>query len=199
MRKELAVLGLLLAACGTGGGAAPGAGARSWDDPSPEFSGMRAAYGERDDYAALCERDRPLRPLFDAAERERWERVVELALPWLDQCPIDLDAHLLSAVAFQHLGRLEEAEQHRRWYHGLLESILASGDGRSAESAFVVVSVAEEYSVLRALRLEREQQRLLAGGIDALDVRAEDGSQSTLYFDPAAHFRRMKRRLGEAP
>jgi Domain of unknown function (DUF4919) len=195
----LAVLGLAATACQTGGDGGPRAGAVAWDDPSPEFSRMRAELGERDDFSALCERDRPLRALFDAANQERWERVLDLSLPWLDQCPIDIDAHLLSAVALQKLGRPEEADPHRRWYRGLVESILASGDGRTPESAFVVISVAEEYSVLRALRLERESQALLDGGIDALQVEAEDGAESTVYFNPAAHFRRLQRMLGEAP
>ncbi len=79
-----------------------------------------------------------------------------------------------------------------RWYRGLVESVLASGDGKSPQTAFTVISVGEEYAILRALNLRVESQALIEGHIDALTVEGEHG-ESTIYFNPAAHFRRLER------
>lgn len=167
---------------------------RDWAEPV-DFGDLRAQFGERDDFAQRCEIDQPIQLAAQAFAQGQWEEVLALATPFLDRCPVDMDFHFLRAVALSELGREAEAMQHQHWRHGLLESVMRSGDGRSAETAWVVISVGEEYAVLRALGLERESQSLLAGGIDALSVRDEDGVASTIYFDPAASHARLLRQL----
>jgi hypothetical protein len=163
-------------------------------EPVVDFARLRIEYGDRDDFHAVCERDRPVSRLFELAGRRDWERSLAVARTWLKACPVDIDAHFISAVALEELGRPAESREHQRWFRGLVESVLASGDGRTPATAYVVISVFEEYSVLRALRLRHRSQVLLKEQIDALAVEREDGSRTTVYFNPAAHFRRLKKR-----
>jgi len=169
----------------------------SWAGPV-DFTYLRTQYGERADYVAVCEQGRPLNALYDAAHREDWEEVLALSGPWLIECPVDIDAHFLRWVACDEVGRTIDAAHHSIWFQGLVDSVLASGRG-VADDPYIVISVAEEYSVLRALRLEHEEQRLVRGGVDAITARGEDGESVTLYFLAAAHWRRLQKALEDEP
>jgi hypothetical protein len=57
--------------------------------------------------------------------------------------------------------------------------------------------MAEEESMLRALRLEHEEQRLVRGGVDAITARDANGATVTLYFLAEAHWRRLQKSLEE--
>ena len=81
---------------------------------------------------------------------------------------------------------------------GLVESVLTSGDGRSPETAWVVISVPEEYAILRALRARQVSQTLLEDQrVDAVEVETRNGERVTVYFSPRAHFQRLRRQLDQ--
>ncbi|HEY8121578.1 MAG TPA: DUF4919 domain-containing protein [Myxococcota bacterium] len=186
----------LALACETVGGAAPVAPAaerRDWSEP-PDFAALRAEYGARDDFDARCEVDRPLRRAYGQMQAEAWSDLLALAEPWAQRCPVDLEAHMLCAIALEQSGRTEEADAHRSWVRGLFESVLATGDGKTPETAYRVIAVFEEYAMLRMFRWEPKQQALVAQGIDAMTVDAE-GEERVVYFDPAASFARMRKQF----
>jgi hypothetical protein len=150
-------------------------------------------YAQREDFFDLCEKDRPLAEAAEALDSSEWEAALSIAGPWVERCPVDIDGRLASAIALKQLGRALDAEEHVRWYQGLVAAVLATGDGRSAKTAFVVLSVPEEYAILRAFGLEPVRQALLEGGIDQLTARDDQGAVHTLYFYPEAHWRRLER------
>ena len=84
---------------------------------------------------------------------------------------------------------------------GLFRSIVASGDGMTPETPFVVIAIAEEYMVLRERGLRPAGQALLQtanGPVDALTgVDPANGMRQTLYFDVNRLFMALDRRLGE--
>jgi len=159
---------------------------------SSEFDALRRDYGDREDFYELCEEDRPIRELIQLGTERRWEELVAVSRPWLKQCPIDIDAEFVTALAFSELRQPEEADRHLARYRGLVKSVLDSGDGEAPETAYKVISVAEEYSILGALGYRPKSQSLIDGHIDALTVVGESGEE-TIYFDPAPHFRRLER------
>lgn len=163
----------------------------------PDWTALRRAWGERDDFSARCEL-RPIREAFGLANEEKWDALAALTAPWVARCPIDPEAHALRSVALDHLGSPQAAHDHGAWAHGLFESILASGDGRTSATAYLVVAVYEEYAVLRYLGLAPRRQALTAGGRDAMSVVA-DGEERTVYFDPAPSFERLRKALERMP
>lgn len=183
----------LFAGCGAAKGPAPGTPPATVE----EFTQLRATYGDRDDFAARCEAGRAqgMREVNRLAEAGNWEGVLAITMPWVRDCPVDVMGRHITAAALTQLGRSDEAHDHVLWYRGLIESVLTSGDGRAPQTAFVVISVAEEYAVLRALQLQPQKQALLDGGIDAITVQSARGT-GTIYFNPAAHFRRLERGAG---
>jgi hypothetical protein len=197
----MAMLASTLAACAPSKPAptaAPPAAASAPDAVSvAQFTALREQWGARDDYAALCENGRSqLQELSVQAQAGQWAEVLAVVQPWTQQCPVDILAQQITATALTKLGREPEAQEHIRMYRGLVDSILASGDGRTPQTAFVVISVAEEYAILRVFQLKPARQALLDGGIDAITVE-NDGGTATIYFNPAAHWRRMGRTFGE--
>ena len=68
---------------------------------------------------------------------------------------------------------------------GLIDSILKSGDGKSEESAFVVIQVAEEYSMLRVLGLRPSIQALIHAqghSYDRFQTKSNDTGQEVVVF-----------------
>lgn len=169
---------------------------RDWRAPV-DFTALRAEYGNRDDFDTICGGS-AFDELGAQAQAKDWSGIVATSGPWLESCPVDLDVQFLRAVALKETGRAEESDLHLGWYKGLAESVLASGDGRTPETAWVVISVHEEYAVLRGLRVKPVSQELLDGNIDAVEVERRDGKRVTLYFDPKAHFRRLARQQQKA-
>ena len=170
------------------------------DVPKPsepgDFARLRTEYGDRKDFSDLCERERPLNHLAELIAQQRWDEILVVSQPWLQKCPVDIDAHLATAIALKELGSPLESQHHVRWFRGLVDSILASGDGRTAQTAFVVISVPEEYSLLRALRMRPTGQSLEPGWIDRLSFVSDKGATGVMYFNPAAHFRRLREPRG---
>lgn len=158
-----------------------------------DFARIRTEYGDLENFSDICQRDRPLKEFIELTNAGRSREVLEISQPWVAKCPVDIDAQFVTAVALSALGRTLEAERHIAWYRGLVDSVLASGDGRSARTAFTVISVEEEYSLLRVMKLRVKSQSLLIdGNIDALAVEGKSG-EFDLFFNPAAHFRRIDR------
>ena len=198
----VAMLAATLAACAPSKPAptaAPPAAASAPDAVSvAQFTSLREQWGARDDFTALCENGRSqLQELSIQAQAGQWDEVLAVVQPWTQQCPVDILAQQITATALTKLGRAPEAQEHIRMYRGLVDSILASGDGRTPQTAFVVISIAEEYAILRVFQLKPARQALIDGGIDAITVE-NDGRTATIYFNPGAQWRRRDRALGGA-
>jgi hypothetical protein len=85
------------------------------------------------------------------------------------------------------MGLGDKAEQVRRQWFALMDSIMNSGDGRGFATAYVVVTVAEEYSVLRLLGLKAVGQSLGANEGSSFDIITvndqETGAEAKVYFN----------------
>ena len=135
-----------------------------------DFTELRNSFGERDDFSEICEDNRPKAEAAGLLNNGEWQAVRNLLGPWLKDCPVDSRAHLYSGAAAIELGDLSAADHHKYWFRGLIDSILSSGDGKSPETAYITISVGEEYDLLSALGLMRKDQTLL------LDVTDDNSS-----------------------
>jgi hypothetical protein len=166
---------------GVAGASAPSAPARrDWSEPA-DFEALRAEYASRVDLPQLCDEGRPLSPAIEAMQAERWGALLALTTPWVERCPVDMEAHELRAAALRGLGRNDEAEDHEMWARGLFEAALATGDGKTPATAYRVIADWEAYALLRAFRYPPEREEQAPGGGDAFVVLA-NGDEQTLYF-----------------
>src|SRR5258708_15396956 len=105
----------------------------------------------------------------------------------LARFPCDIELRMILAGAWREAGDQAKADQFQAEWMGLVDSILQSGSGRDYASAFRVISVDEEYCVLRVLRLQVTKQALDQHDGSAFDLmtvkRPESGAELTLYFN----------------
>ena len=91
------------------------------------------------------------------------------------------------AAALRAIGKTKRADEIRAKWMSLIDSILLGSDGSSFESAFQVISVAEEYAVLNLFRLRPTKQMLVeheASEYDVVNVATDDdGTERSIYFN----------------
>ncbi|HVR06471.1 MAG TPA: DUF4919 domain-containing protein [Thermoanaerobaculia bacterium] len=154
-------------------------------DAGLDFTALRMAWADRLAKAARADSD--LRnKMFDALHKDQWAVVIETGNKVLAQNYLDIDAHMFVAFAYEKTHDAERAAQHRTMGNGLMKSILASGNGRDFNTAFVVVSVDEEYAVLRHYRLASGKQDLVTAGghsYDVLTAQTDAHEEATVYFN----------------
>ena len=111
----------------------------------------------------------------------------------------DIRAHMLRGIALRKMGRAKEADFHRGVALALIDSIMKSGDGRGAKSAWTVFQVAEEYEVIKVLGGLVESQSLTSKGgryFDVLEFRRPQGGETIrVYFDITEFFEERARNL----
>lgn len=111
------------------------------------------------------------------------------------------DGHFLAMVALKHLGKQDEAAHEKLIVDKILQSILSSGDGKTADTAWFTVSTTEEYFVLRLLGLSPKSQALVKQGghsFDRMTVVDHEGKESTLWFNTDTDIE-LTRRASEGP
>jgi len=89
--------------------------------------------------------------IVDAYRAGDVDQVLSLSDLWLKLVPIDAEAHLMVALCYKEKGDLPEMCKHLNIFYGLLASITSGGDGLSERTAFKVVSLDEEYSLVHEI------------------------------------------------
>lgn len=155
-------------------------------DPGVDFTALRMAYADRP-FKKGEGSDPDLRKKLFPALGENPDKAIEIAGKVLAQNYLDIDAHIVSALAYKDKHDAEREKLHNFVAEGLCRSILASGDGQALESAYVVISVDEEYTILRVLGWRLKEQGLLGEGkhhYDRMDVfNPKTRQQATIYFN----------------
>lgn len=169
---------------------------RNWRD-YPDFSSLRHEIGWREDFSDICESDPPFNEMGVLIRDGKPNEAANLGRGWLEQCPVDIRVHHLTYVALTEAGEAEEGKLHRDWAKGLLDSILATGDGRTPETAYITISVGEGYAVLYLLRLQLVGRTTVKDEVgrpvgDVLIVKDREGNELPLHFSPNAHFARIQ-------
>lgn len=171
----------------------------AWSD-DVDFLALREAYGAREDFEERCDDVEVSKSASAALGRESFLEVVELTRAPLEACPVWAQLHLWRAAALLALDREAEGETHKRWFLGLTDSILATGDGKTPETPFITISIPEEYATLARLGLTPRRQALVEGPsmLDLITAEDEFGKTRSIYFSPSWHFIRLISRIDES-
>jgi Domain of unknown function (DUF4919) len=162
-----------------------------------DFQALRFARAEQpgyNPYAALADPDKG--DLIRAMVAGNLDQVATVANRIIARDYTDIDAHAALATVLERRGQTQEAAFERAVADGLLASIQQSADGMSPETAFVVIGVAEEYTLLGAMGVQVARQSLIQadrGPVDALEVVSQNGERRTVYFDVSRLFNAMSR------
>lgn len=97
------------------------------------------------------------------------------------------DGHFLAMISLNHLGRQADADKEHAMLDAFFQSILKSGDGKSAKTAWFTVNVHEEYLVIRLLLGVNLKSQSLSSqeghSYDVMTVTDSSGKESTLWFN----------------
>jgi tetratricopeptide (TPR) repeat protein len=145
-------------------------------NPSEEFQAVK------DGYAALSQ--------------GKFEDALKLAREVEDQNIADADAHYVAWRSLVELGRQDEAEKERRLLVALMDSIMKTGDGKSADTAWFAATIREEYLVMQMMLnvqfQSQHSQRIGDHYYDVVAVKDQSGKEMILWFNTDTDFRRMQ-------
>jgi hypothetical protein len=103
------------------------------------------------------------------------------------------EGHLLAMTVYQKMGRDVDARREHNIVDAIVKSIMNSGDGQSAQKAWMTVSSGEQDFVVNiVLDAEAKSQEVVRQNgheYDKMTVVAEDGSQRELWFNVDADSR----------
>ena len=179
----------------------------------------------REQYARLCERfesgDTTLTPGFAAQsryngslgygeedamaliEQDKPQEAFALCERILSKAPVSLQGHMTLLLA---AGRAaippEQALRYAIRFDGLLDAVFRSGDGHSIQTAFRVLSVADEYVVMQALGVESMLSQSLIEEhekhYDRIEISgATDYEGDEIYFDVSLPMKHLYKVFGE--
>ncbi|HKG59414.1 MAG TPA: DUF4919 domain-containing protein [Pyrinomonadaceae bacterium] len=154
-------------------------------DPAVNFTELRHAFYESpnyDPYSAMT----TYRPLNAALGQKNYEEVLKIAESVLAKNFVEVNAHMAAQIAYQETGNTERAQFHKFMADGLLNSIKSSVEGKSPKTAFEVISINEEYGLIRSLKLRPIGQSLVMDNGHSYDamkvIDPQTNQESTLYF-----------------
>jgi tetratricopeptide (TPR) repeat protein len=126
-----------------------------------------------------------------------YKEAIKLGEEFLEEHPLDAKMLFKLLVCYDQTGDKAIAKKYAFRYYSLIKAIMSSGDGKSIETAYVVMAVPDEYQVLGALGL-RSSKQALVGQTDVLTVTADepaDLSPYNVYFNVSQPFGHLSRQL----
>lgn len=110
----------------------------------------------------------------------------------LELHPFSIRYLLTSAITCSQMGKEEEAAMYYYKYRSIVSAILSSGDGATAQSAWSVNLISDEYELIRSLGFapSGKQKMLAESRCDFISVESNEYSIEGFYFDISRPFAR---------
>ncbi|HEX4861902.1 MAG TPA: DUF4919 domain-containing protein [Rhizomicrobium sp.] len=187
--------------------AAPAVSYEAWiakaeaGDPGADFTALRRAYVLSDGYDPY---NRSSETPFMDAWKAFQAKDCATALSKSDEAlKIDytiMALHFVRSDCFKQAGDAARSAREAAIGKGLMESVLASGDGKSVKTAYVVVTMGEERMLLDYLDMPEEEQSLLGDDGHMLDaitgVNRKTGQKQTAFFNVDGPFFGLAKKFG---
>jgi hypothetical protein len=167
-------------------------------DLSIDFQALRYAYAETPQYSPYGNGG-SAHEAFKALRAGNLDGAQTEADKVLATNYVSIDAHFVLYRVYSERGDAAKAAFHEAVYKALNQSIRLSGDGKSPATAYVVISVDEEYAFLGIAGLRLKQQALVhseSEPVDAMTVTDERGNEQTIHFNVSRAFAALTRQLG---
>jgi hypothetical protein len=167
-------------------------------DLSVDFAKLRMSYASTSNYDPEEGSDQ-IKDMFGKLNAKDYRGALKAANAVLDKQYVNIDAHLVASSAYEGLHDDVAAKMHHDIVVGLVRSILDSGSGTSTATAYKVISVGEEYSVMRVLGWIPNKQSYVHEGarsydeMEMLDQRSN--TPVTRYFDVTLSDEHMEKSL----
>jgi hypothetical protein len=154
-------------------------------DATLDFKELRMAYAETPDYSPYGGDRETRKKMFAALNAKEFDSAVESAEKILAKNFVEINAHFVAYVAHRESSRAEKATFHKFMFDGLVKSITSSGDGKTAETAYVVITTDEEYTLFNILGLRAAGQELITQkghSFDRMTATNPKTNETVVYF-----------------
>jgi hypothetical protein len=155
-----------------------------------DFVALRQAYAtspEHDPYAQKGELPAARARLREAFILQDDRRIAEAGEAVLRLNPALISNHIELVAAYDRLGDGEQAGMHAHFVDGWLQALSATGDGQSLGTAFKVISLDEEYALIKASGWELVSRRVEEENGHVFDVfearRVKDSTLAVVCFN----------------
>jgi hypothetical protein len=127
-----------------------------------------------------------IRPILakDSLSASDYDTLIKYEKLILEKFPFNLSDLNILEFAYEHKGDIHSAKE--TWFKldNIIETILSTGDGRTEETAWHVVSIKHEYDIVKVLGLKfGGEQTLTNKGCDYLTVEKNKNDIKGFYFD----------------
>ena len=173
-------------------------------DVSLDYTALRLSYALSDSYDPYALQTADLfNAAWNAFQAKDCATAMAKTLALLKINYVSIPMHFVRADCLAQSGDKPGSDRETAVARGLARSLLASGDGKSIATAYVVVTLSEEVFVLSDLGFSKEKQSLLKDGdhfYDLLEGRdAKTGESRSAFFNVDALFAGMARKLTGEP
>lgn len=175
------------------------------DPADVDFGDMRIAYLYSDAYdpAGLDSWNGRREPIIGQIRDGKFAEAAKALEEVIAAYPLSIDARSLARYAYDKLGDEAPRARHSEFGRLLFRGLIDSGDGMTQMTPFLVLSVGEEYTLMRMLGLHHIGQttlRLKNRVLDKMEVQhGDDGAghaTGVLYFDVTEAFNFMSCKSG---
>ena len=152
-----------------------------------DFHALRMAFVRTPHYQPYASDIESLDALGDALHGDDLDTALAQVKNLLNTNYLDIEAHISADYIYTRRSETAQATYHRAFARGLIDSIARTGNGRSFETAFIVITLAEEYTLLRMLGLQPQTQQLVQHEEHWFDVHnvrhGTSGEAIRVYFN----------------
>ena len=165
-------------------------------DLTDDFFTLRMAYTKTSDFNPY---DTDIADIYksivEAIHSSNYHHGLELADSILKHNYVDSRSHMYCGYIYKQLNDSLKSNYHNWCYEGLINSIKQSGDGRTARTAFIVITTKEEYGLLDWYNLQFKEQSLVmkdSHDFDILKAKDDEANEEyDIYFNIDIPFRSM--------
>lgn len=138
-------------------------------------------------YETMIELQDKENEMWKAYQEGKYEEAIRIGNSILEINYLRSITHFIFSRIYEKQGDTQGQKFHETVFVNLLRSVIESGDGKSPETAMIVIDIEEEYNVLSVLGFEGESQTLVENDGKRFDlIRAknpETGETRDFYFN----------------
>lgn len=132
----------------------------------------------------------------DTLVESEYKPFIKLAEKSLEEDPFDLKTMNILSYVYELNKDKSLSIKTGHVLNKIIDVIISSGDGLTCDSAFHVITVSHEYTILSVFELGAKGQSLI-GQCDYLEFEKGKYKVDGLYFDVSKLFESLKKKLGE--
>ena len=135
-------------------------------------------------------------------EKEDWENAAKAIDEQLKTDPTNIRCHLYKHIVYDNLYGPDSEKTFDAYKQVvmLLSAVTSTGDGRSKETAFHVICVADEYGIMDVLGLSPKMQSLVHGdhgqSYDVMELEENEYGLESMYFNITVSMQALDKMFG---